>query len=144
VKAAEIVVGQDYACGTTGSWGTYRRCRVIELGKHKVLADSDKVVPAARIRFEDDSSGFSQWVVLRSIVMLWAEHEVEIKARNKVKEAHAQHGPKNAERARHAIKHLADAGFVTGTPSFELAGEVASGFVRVKVEFLEAIVKALV
>lgn len=142
MKATQIAVGQDYAYGTKGRWKTYRRARVLEIGKHRVIDGSSAEVPAARIAFTD---GAQDWVVLRSILMPWAEHEA---AQVRADEARAdlfQKGPENAERARNAIKELAEIGLDTGTNSFELVGEhaVENGFVRVKVEFLEDVLDAL-
>jgi hypothetical protein len=142
VKAAEIVIGQDYACGTKGSWGSYRRARVLEVGKHRVLPGSDKEVPAARIMLPD---GAQEWVVLRSVVVPWAEHEVDLAGKSQAQKALVTQGPQNAERARNVVKELAGIGLDTGTPSFELAGEnaVDNGYVRVKLEFLEDVLDAL-
>jgi hypothetical protein len=142
VKATQIAVGQDYAYGTKGRWKTYRRARVLEIGKHQVIEGSAAEVPAARIGYPD---GTEDWVVLRSILMPWSEHEA---AQARADEARAdlfQKSPENAERARNAIKGLVEIGFDTGTEPFELVGEhaVASGYVRVKVEFLENVLEAL-
>jgi hypothetical protein len=142
VKATEIEVGQDYAYGTKGRWKTYRRARVLTLGRHAVVEDSDAEVPAARIVFED---GTTSWVVLRSILMPWAQHQEAQARAQEARQAQVQQGPENAERARNVIKALSEIGLDTGTSSFELVGEhaVASGFVRVKVEFLEDVLEAL-
>jgi hypothetical protein len=142
MKASEITVGQDYAYGTKGRWKTYRQARVLELGKHRVLEDSDAAVPAARIVFKD---GTQQWVVLRSILMPWSEH-VEAQARhNRAWEGQAQRNSENADRARNVIKELSELGLDTGTEPFELVGEqaISSGWVRVKIEFLEDVLDAL-
>lgn len=144
MKASEIEIDQEYAHGTKDRWKTYRQCRVLEIAKHRVLEGSDKEVPAARIRFEDNPSGHSQWVVLRSILMPWAEYLAERAKQDQAQQAHAL-GPENAERARNAIKQLGELGFETGTASFELVGEraVVDGFVRVQVSFLEDVLDAL-
>jgi hypothetical protein len=141
VKAADIVVGQDYVYGTKTRWNTYRRCRVLEIGKHQVLDDSDAVVPAALIIMAGDEG--SQWVVLRSIVMPWAEHEAAEARKQKARQEQALRGPERAERARLAIKQLAEIGLDTGTPNFELVDDFANGLVRVRVEFLEDVLEAL-
>jgi hypothetical protein len=143
MKATEIEVGQDYAYGTKGRWKTYRRARVMEIGKHQVIEGSDAEVPAARIRFFDDKS--EQWVVLRSILMPWSEHADDRARAARAWEAQPHKSSENAERARNAVKGLAEIDFDTGTEPFELVGEhaLASGFVRVKVEFLEDVLEAL-
>lgn len=147
MKAAEIVVGQDYAYGTKDRWMTYRPCRVMEVGKHKVVEESDKEVPAARIQWLDGSQppGVTQWVVLRSIAEPWSEYKAAEAQDKQARQARAQIGPEKGDRARNVIKALAEMGFDTGTPSFELLSQQAkvSGFVRVKVEFLEDVVDAL-
>jgi hypothetical protein len=151
VKASEIQIGQEYAHGTKDRRKTYRRCRVLEIAKHRVLEGSDKEVPAARVEYLDVSRGdlnpdneITQWVVLRSILMPWAEHMAEQAKHDQAKQAYAL-GPENAERARIAIKELAEIGFDTGTASFELVGEraIVDGFVRVQVSFLEDVLDAL-
>lgn len=143
MKATEIEVGQDYAYGTKGRWKTYRQARVMEIGKHQVIEGSDAMVPAARIRFYDDKS--EQWVVLRSILMPWSEHAHAQARAARAWEAQPQVSSENAERARNAVKGLAEIDFDTGTEPFELTGEhaVASGYVRVKIEFLEDVLAAL-
>ena len=94
MKASEITVGQDYAYGTKGRWKTYRQARVLELGKHRVLEDSEAEVPAARIQMNGAQG--SQWVVLRSILMPWSEH-VEAQTRaNRAWEGQAQRNSENA------------------------------------------------
>jgi hypothetical protein len=142
MKATEIEVGHDYAYGTKGRWKTYRQARVVEIGKHQVIEGSDAEVPAAYIRFND---GTEQWVVLRSILMPWSEHAAAQARAARAWEAQPQKSSENAERARNAIKGLDEIGFDTGTEPFELVSEnaVASGFVRVKVEFLEDVLEAL-
>jgi hypothetical protein len=142
VKASEIKTDEYYVYGTKGRWGTYQRARILELGKHRVLEDSDAEVPAARIGLDD---GTELWVVLRSILMPWSEH-AEAQARaDHAYENQAARNSEKAERARHAIKGLHELGFETGTKPFELMGEnaVFSGYVRVKVEFLEDVLDAL-
>jgi hypothetical protein len=142
MKATEIKLGQDYAYGTKGRWKTYQRVNIREIGRHRVLDDSDAEVPAARVQFED---GSDQWVVLRSILVPWAEHEAAQKRANRAYKNHAQRGSENAERARNAIKALAEHDLDTGTEPFEITGDtMASGFVRVKIDFLEDVVAALV
>lgn len=143
MKSADIVLDRDYVYGTQGHWRTYKRIRVLELGKHQVVEGSDKAVPAARVLFVDDN--LERWVVLRSIVMPWAEYEVAHAQMNVALQAKAANAPELAERARLAIKELAEVGFDTGTDQFELVSDlaVASGFVRVKVEFLEEVLEAL-
>lgn len=146
MKAAEIVVGQVYAYGTKDRWKTYRPCRVLEVGKHRVMEDSDKEVPAARIQWldGDQPARVTQWVVLRSIAVLWAEFKADQAQANQAHHAQVQVGPEKSDRARNVVKSLAEMGFDTGTPSFELLGQhAASGFVRVKVEFLEDVLDAL-
>jgi hypothetical protein len=142
MKASEITLGQDYAYGTKGRWKTYRQARVLEIGKHQVIEGSDAEVPAALIRFKD---GTQQWVVLRSILMPWSDHADAQARAAQAWEAQPHKSSENAERARNAVKGLAEIGFDTGTEPFELVGEhaVASGFVRVKVEFLEEALEAL-
>lgn len=145
MKATEITVGQDYAYGTKGRWKTYQKVRIMELGKHRVLEDSDAEVPAARIQYETPRGTTQTWVVLRSILMPWAEHEAAMTRANRAWESQVQRNSENADRARNVIKELDELGYDTGTEPFELIGEhaVASGFVRVKVGFLEDILVGL-
>jgi hypothetical protein len=142
VKASEIKTDEYYVYGTKGRWGTYQRACVVELGKHRVLEGSDAEVLAARIRLDN---GTEQWVVLRSILMPWSKHAKAQARADHAYEAQAGHNSEKAERARHAIKGLHELGFETGTKPFELMGEnaVFSGYVRVKVEFLEEVLDAL-
>jgi hypothetical protein len=142
VRATEIEKGEYYVYGTKGRWGTYQRACILELGKHRVLEDSDAEVPAARIRLDD---GTEDWVVLRSILMPWSEHAEEQARAEHAYESQAGRNSEKAERARNAIKGLTELGFDTGTQPFELMGETAvfSGFVRVKLEFLEDVLDAL-
>lgn len=150
MKSAEIEVGQEYVYGTKGRWATYRRARVLELGKHQVVDGSDKLVLAARIQLLDISPGdldpdeeVEFWVVLRAIVMPWAEHEAAEARKQEARQAQAKRAPEQIDRARNVIKNLSEYGFDTGTPNFELVNDHASGLVRVKVEFLEEVLDAL-
>jgi hypothetical protein len=146
MKIADIKVGEDYVYGTRGRQGTYQRVRALEIGKHAVKKGGD-AVHAVRVDWVDAMgepfSPSSPWIVIRQVIMLWSEYEAQRSDATQGRER--QYDQTMVVRVNQAITKLADLQVETGTlPSQLDDARIYTGWVNVRVEFLEEVAKLLV
>jgi len=146
MKVAEIKVGDDYVYGTRGRQGSYQRVRVLEIDKHTVKIGGDEV-PAVRVDFvnalgEPINAASNPWIVIRQIIMPWAEYETQRSDVSQGRER--QYDQTMVARVRTAVTKLEELGVETGSlPSQLDDSHTYTGYVTVRVEFLEQVAKLL-
>jgi hypothetical protein len=147
MKLADIKVGEYYVYGTRGRRGSFQRVRALEVGRHVVRPGGD-FVPAVRVCFVvptgecDPTASSKPWVVIRQIIMTWAEYEAQRAESGQSRER--QYDQAMVARVRKVVDRLAELGAPTGTLIAQITdSRTHTGFVEVRVEFLEGIVREL-
>ena len=147
MKVTSIKVGDEYVYGTRARQGTYQRVRVLEIGKHAVKIGGDEV-SAARVCFVnalgecDPSASSTPWIVIRQIIMPWSEYKAQRSGANQGRQR--EYDQNMVTRVNQAITKLADLQVETGTlPSQLDDARTYTGWVNVRVEFLEQVAKLL-